>query len=60
MTQSTMTGWIEIADERHFLEATVPEQAPRDSGTRHSPAILRLPCRIISALSGHHAYGSRH
>jgi hypothetical protein len=58
MTHNTMTGWIEIADERHFVEAAMIERMPQPSERQHlhlGSAILSLPCRIIDALAHHHS-----
>lgn len=63
MTYNTMTGWIEIADERHFVETAMAERTPRPSERQHlhlGSAIFSLPCRIIDALAHHHADDTRH
>ncbi len=54
MTHNTMTGWIEIADERQFCESTMAEQMPKPDERQHlhlGSAIFTLPCRIIGALT---------
>lgn len=63
MTYNTMTGWIEIADERHFVEAAMVERMPRPSERQQlhlGSAIFGLPCRIIDALTHHRADDARH
>jgi hypothetical protein len=61
MTQNTMTGWIEIADERHFIEAAMSERMARPSERQHlhlGSAIFSLPGRIIGALTHHQSRGA--
>jgi hypothetical protein len=56
MTYSTMTGWIEIADERRFRESAMSDRMSEIDERQHlhlGSAILSLPCRIIEALSQH-------
>jgi hypothetical protein len=46
MTYDTMTGWIEIADERHFVETAMSERMPEVSERQRlhlGSAILNLP-----------------
>jgi hypothetical protein len=62
MTRNTMTGWIEIADERHFRENAMSDKRP-EIGERQrlhlGSAILSLPCRIIEALTHHPSPNAR-
>ena len=58
MTHNTMTGWIEIADERRFRESAMADRTPQPSERQHfhlGATILSLPCRIIDALTHHEA-----
>ncbi|HEV2185596.1 MAG TPA: hypothetical protein VGR70_00205 [Stellaceae bacterium] len=62
MTYDTMTGWIEIADERRFVETAIAETAiaerPLPSERQHlhlGTAIFSLPCRIIDAVTHRHS-----
>jgi hypothetical protein len=59
MTQSHMTRWIEIADERQFNQAHVFDRTPviEQQHLHLGSAILHLPCRLIDALS--HLTGDR-
>jgi len=54
MTHTHLTRWIEVADERHFCETAMFNQAPRLGEHRQLRfgAIARLPARIIGALTG--------
>lgn len=57
MTHNTMTGWIEIADERQFWESAMADRMPRPTERQHlhlGSAIFTLPCRIIDALAHRH------
>jgi hypothetical protein len=63
MTHNTMTGWIEIADERRFLEAAMAERMPQVSERQQfhlGSAIFSLPYRIVEALTHRHSSGARH
>ena len=54
MTRNTMTGWIEIADERQFRESAMADCMPEPSERQHfhlGATILSLPCRIVDALT---------
>ncbi|HUI35085.1 MAG TPA: hypothetical protein VLX67_06150 [Stellaceae bacterium] len=56
MTHNTMTGWIEIADERQFRESAMSDCTPRPSECQRfhlGTTILSLPSRIIDALTHH-------
>jgi len=58
MTYDTMTGWIEIADERRFVETAMTEHLPQPSERQHlhlGSAIFSLPCRIIDAVTHRHS-----
>ena len=58
MTYDTMTGWIEIADERRFVETATAERLPHPSERQHlhlGSAIFSLPCRIIDAVTHRHS-----
>jgi hypothetical protein len=55
MSHSTMTTWIEIADQRHFCQTALSERPARLAlGPNHcrTSAILTLPRRIVDALAG--------
>jgi hypothetical protein len=60
MTQSTMTGWIEIADERHFIEAAMTERMARPSERQYSHFGSAIFSRIIGALTHQHSRGACH
>jgi len=56
MSQSHMTRWIEIADERHFFEnATVRESESEVHFPHLGDAIMKL-----SSLIHHHRRGVAH
>jgi hypothetical protein len=63
MTHNTMTGWIEIADERHFRESAKSDRMPQSSERQHlhlGSAIFSLPGRIMEALAHRHVDHSAH
>ena len=54
MSHDTMTGWIELADERRFWESKLGNSMPQIVERQHlhlGSAIFSLPCRIMNALS---------
>jgi len=56
MTRTTMTSWIEIADERHFIETATSSRVLPVSERQHlhlGTTILSLPSRIFGAFSSH-------
>jgi hypothetical protein len=58
MHRDTMTSWIELADERQFMQATALGQAPRLIAPPHlrfGDAIRHLPACLRRALS--HSFG---
>ena len=58
MTYDTMTGWIEIADGRRFVETANAERLARPNERHHlhlGTAIFSLPCRIIDAVTHRHS-----
>jgi hypothetical protein len=61
MHRDTMTSWIELADERQFMQATALGQAPRLIAPQHSrfgDTIRHLPAYLRHALS--HGFGGHH
>jgi len=61
MQHHTMTSWIELADERQFMQATALGHAPRLVAPQHlrfSDTIRHLPAYLRHALS--HSFGGNH